>query len=111
MKYRYIAIIYFHLNFYCITSANSGIFEFLLFLFLLGFMLVLSFLFTEILIIIMFLSSLVGEINIFPYKRAQRCADTVRTFKAGKEAGGAIKLLPNLPLVIYLAFSTKHECY
>lgn len=57
-------------------------------------------------------TSLVGQINIFPYKRAQRCADTVRTFKAGKEAGGTIKLLPNLPLVICLAFffSTKLEC-
>lgn len=43
MKYKYVASIYLHLNFFCVASANPGIFEFLLFLFLLGFILVLSF--------------------------------------------------------------------
>jgi len=40
-----------------------------------------------------------GKVNIFPYKRAQRCADSVRTFKTGKEAGETTKLLSNLSML------------
>jgi hypothetical protein len=83
-----------------------------------------EFLCTDILLIIRYfilcLTSLIGKIDIFPYKRAQRCADSVRTFKAGKEAGETIKLLPNLPLLFVCPFlqnlnasyfSFKSMCY
>lgn len=34
----------------------------------------------------------VGKIDIFPCKRSQRCAYSVRAFKAGKEAGEIINI-------------------
>lgn len=52
-------------------------------------------------------TSLIGKINVFPHKRAQRCADSVRSFKAGKEAGETIRLLPNLQLLFVRRFLLK----